>query len=382
MGGTLLTHEEFCNKVYKIYGDKYSVVSQYNGSKKEIKIKHNLCGTIFSVPAYKMTYTKGNIQCPCEYGKRFDENVNSIYATDKEFCKLFYNQDDTHKYTIHSGHKTDFVCPFCKNIVYNKRISDVYRRGLVCNHCSDHIPMGERIIYSLLDMKKDILDDCYFQFDKTFDWSNRKEYDFYFCINGVKYIVETNGEQHYYQRKNSKICSDLKYQQDNDEYKMNLAIKNGISKCNYIIIDCRKSDFNFIKENILNSDLYTILDLKNFDWDKCFKNSSTSLLIKVCDLWNSNVRDIPLLKKYTGLSRSCIHTFLCRGRDIGLCDYYSMAQTKVRCTNDDIVFDSIVQAGKYYNINTPGNISAVCRKKRKYCGIHPITNEPLMWEYV
>lgn len=53
----------------------------------------------------------------------------------------------------------------------------------------------------------------------------------------------------------------------------------------------------------------------------------------------------------------------------------------VRRVNDNIIFESIVEAAKYYNIKS-NNISGVCRKIRKYCGIHPITKEPLVWEYV
>lgn len=375
-----LTHEEFCKKVYEKYGDKFSIVSQYTNSSGLVDVKHNKCGTVFPIQASKLSYKKGNVQCPCEYGKRFDKDVNSIYATDKEFAKLLVNQEDALKYTVHSSEKIDFKCPQCGSIVKNKRISDTYRRGLTCRHCSDNIPFAERLMYSLLEMKTDMLDNNEFVFDKTFDWSQRKEYDFYFCISGISYIVEMNGEQHYIERQNSKICSNLAYQQENDMFKKDLAIANGILDSNYIQIDCRKSDYMFIKDNIIHSKLFEVLELQDFDWNTCFQHSTTSLLVKVADLWNSGIKEPKTLKKLTGLSNTAIYKFLCRGRDIGLCDYKNIAKTKVRCINDDIVFDSITDAGNYYGIKS-NNISAVCRKLRKYCGIHPITNEYLMWEY-
>lgn len=375
-----LTHDDFCKKVYEKYGDKFSIMSEYINSKSLVQIRHNECGAIFSVRAIKLSYKDGNIQCPCEYGKRFDKDINSVYVVDKDFAKLFANPDDTLKHTIHSSSKVDFKCPNCGHIVESKRIRDVYRHGLTCRHCSDNIPFAERIMYSLLDIQRHLLDDNQFVFDKTFDWSHRKEYDFYFCINGVPYIVEMNGEQHYIERKNSKICSNLSYQQENDRLKKNLAIKNGILDINYIQIDCRKSDYMFIKKNIINSKLFEVLKLCDFDWNYCFQQSTTSLLVKLSELWNIGVRDVETLKMKTGLSNTAIYKFLCRGRDIGLCDYTNIVKTKVRCINDDIIFDSITDAGKYYNIKS-NNISAVCRKTRNYCGVHPTTKEPLMWKY-
>lgn len=375
-----LTHEEFCKKVYENYGDKFSIVSEYKNANDFVDVKHNECGTVFPIRASKLSYTKGNVQCPCEYGKRFDKDVNSIYATDKEFAKLLANQEDALKYAIHSSAKVDFICPQCGSIVKNKRISDTYKRGITCRHCSDNIPFAERLMYSLLEIKSDILDDNQFIFDKTFDWSQRKEYDFYFRINGITYIVEMNGEQHYIEIQNSKICSDLSYQKENDMFKKNLAISNGILETNYIQIDCRISDYMFIKDNIIHSKLFEILGLHDFDWNACFQQSTTSLLVKVAKLWNSGIKDVKALKEQTGLSDTAIYKFLCRGRDIGLCDYENIVKTKVRCINDNIVFDSITEAVKYYNIKS-NNISAVCRKLRKYYGTHPITKEHLLWEY-
>lgn len=375
-----LTHEKFCEKVYEKYKDKFSVMSQYTNSKKFVNVRHNKCGTIFSIQAYKLSCKNGNVKCPCEYGKRFNKDVNSIYATDKDFAKLLANPKDAFKYTIHSSAKVDFTCPQCGSIIKNKRVADVYRRGITCRHCSDNMPFAERLMYSLLEMKSDMLDNGQFIFDKTFEWSQRKEYDFYFCINKTPYIIEMNGEQHYIERKNSKICSDLSYQKENDSFKKNLAITNGIIEGNYIQIDCRKSDYVFIKDNIVHSKLFEILKLHNFDWNTCFQRSARSLLVKVAKLWNSGINDIETLKKQTGLSNTTVYKFLCRGRDIGLCNYENIVKTKVRCINDNIVFNSIVEAGNYYNIKS-NNISAVCRKLRNYCGIHPATKERLMWEY-
>ena len=48
-----------------------------------------------------------------------------------------------------------------------------------------------------------------------------------------------------------------------DLYKQNLALINGIE--NYIIIDCSKSDLDYIKPNILKSKLNEMFDLNNIN---------------------------------------------------------------------------------------------------------------------
>ena len=48
---------------------------------------------------------------------------------------------------------------------------------------------------------------------------------------------------------------------------MELALRNGIDE--YIIIDCRKSNLNWIKNNILDSSLVNIFKLDDIDWELC-----------------------------------------------------------------------------------------------------------------
>lgn len=58
---------------------------------------------------------------------------------------------------------------------------------------------------------------------------------------------------------------------------------------------------------------------------------------------------------------------------------------KVQCIETGEIFDTIVEAAKWSNngkISSKSHISDVCKGKRKTCGKHPITNEPLHWKYV
>jgi len=53
---------------------------------------------------------------------------------------------------------------------------------------------------------------------------------------------------------------------------------------------------------------------------------------------------------------------------------------KVICINTNTVYDSLSDAGEKTNTSFK-NISLVCLNKRKSAGKHPITNEPLKWQY-
>ena len=54
---------------------------------------------------------------------------------------------------------------------------------------------------------------------------------------------------------------------------------------------------------------------------------------------------------------------------------------KVLCIETNEVFNSATEAGRKYNIDN-SSISKVCRKQRQYAGIHPVTFQPLHWEYL
>jgi hypothetical protein len=71
-----------------------------------------------------------------------------------------------------------------------------------------------------------------------------------------------------------------------------------------------------------------------------------------------------------------------------LCDYNPKIQTaningkKVKCTTTNLIFNSIQEACKKYNIKTRDAISQCCKGKKLYAGKHPITKENLCWEFM
>ena len=234
-----------------------------------------------------------------------------------------------------------------------------------------------------------------FENEKIFNWSDNKRYDFYFKINKEAYLIEAHGLQHY---QNCTRGRSLEEEQENDRLKKELALRNGIKEDNYIIIDCRESTLEWIKNHILKSKLNNIFDLTKVDWLISLKYACSSLVKQACELWNENKYSVIQISKIIKLSDQTIRKYLKQGTKLEWCNYNpernkeegyeksanflsSFRLRKIICLNNNKVFKSIKEAQQYYNIKSHGNISLCCNNKRNYCGKDPITGEKLKWMY-
>ena len=137
-------------------------------------------------------------------------------------------------------------------------------------------------------------------------------------------IIETHGIQHYEQsfmnysidKKNIRTIED---EQQNDNYKMELALSNGIE--HYIQLDCKLSEYDYIKNSIINSKLSKLFDLSVVDWDKCFEATFSSNVILCADLWNRGMKNTKDIADNIGFNICSIIKYLKQAAKIGLCDY-------------------------------------------------------------
>lgn len=157
--------------------------------------------------------------------------------------KYLVNKNDAYTHTYCSNKKVLCKCPNCG---YEKEVGLhlLYRQGFSCPKCSDGISYPEKVMFNLLE-----------QLNMTFitqvnkrnlNWCDKYLYDFYFKLNGQEYIIETHGLQHYKEIGKNSNWGSLKETQQNDKNKRELAIHNGIKEENYIVIDCRYSNLEFI----------------------------------------------------------------------------------------------------------------------------------------
>lgn len=380
------THETFIQEIFDKYGDEYLVVDRYKGDRVKIKIKHKTCGNIFEMTPNQLL----NIDIPCMYCKNYTKAlayINDIYTTNPYLASLLKNPDDAHKYKEHSNEKVDWICPKCGEIIINKRIVDVNRRGLYCKKCSDGVSYPEKILYSVLEQLK-----VDFETEKYFIWCRYKYknkikkglYDFYFIKDGLQYVLEVDGGFH---RKDNPFSGQTKKESlFFDMQKDRLAREHNIEP---IRIECDESNIKSLKQHITNSRLNDLFNLSNINWDECNRYALTSDMINICQQYNNGVSIKDLSKKYHK-DENTIVRYLHKGNTVGYCNYnpydsfiknilkaIEKLKKPVVCINTNEYFDSISEAQRFYSIY---NIDNVCRGKYKSAGKLP-DGTKLRWRY-
>ena len=304
---------------------------------------------------------------------------NTLSITHPELIKKLVNPEDAFKYSMGSNEKIFIKCLDCGHIK-SVTVSDFIRNNYHCDVCSDKLPYNEKFITCLLRQLLD--DDFIIQLSKmNFNWCDKYRYDNY--INKIDCVLETHGRQHYEEHK-SNCWGTLEEIQENDFDKEWLARSNNIE--NYIILDCRESTMEWIKNSVMASKLPNLLGFKesNIDWLKCHEYGCSSLVKEVCNLWMSGIFDnVTKIMKETKLCRPTVLKYLKQGVKLGWCDYDPKNKDgqKVICITTGEVFNSISNASRKYNINI-SHISECCRHdKNKYAGNHPETGEKMTWMY-
>lgn len=281
---------------------------------------------------------------------------NDLWTTHPEIASLLLNKEDGYALSKESHKKADFKCPNCGSIIRNKPVRTVGRYGLKCPVCSDGISYPEKFISCLLE---------YFNVDyirdSSMSWSCGKRYDFY--VKDMSLIIETHGVQHYSIEKTFNK-NNARDEFVNDAYKKELAINNGIK--NYIELDCRNSNFIYIKNSVLNSVLNSLFDFNNVDWDQIGENSLKSNVLDACEIYNNGIHSTAKISEMLGLDITTVRDYLVRCAEIGLCDYSTDRRKKIICVDTGEVYQSLHAVGEAgFNMS---QVSECCNGTAKTCG--------------
>ena len=389
-----LTQSEFEEKFYSIYdASEWSVVGNYINNRTKIEIKHNKCGnSIF------MSWTNlSNMKCNCKHCNPNKDTsnvivgVNDIATTNKEMYDLLLDKSDGNKYREHSNKYVYFKCPNCGAVHY-KMINTVSGNGLCCECMSDGVSYPEKYFICLLNQ---LNIEYEYQFEP--EWIKPMRYDFEFVYDGVKHIVEIDGNLGHGNFSYDKIskADSLK----RDLYKDDKAIENG-----YIItrIDAAYKDVNirntYLQNSILNSAISTIFDLSYIDFNKCNEYAIINYCNRISELWNNGIRGYENIRKYIPVSRTTIRRYLREASNIGLIHEsydeilkinrpYSNKQlqvskgTSVKCNETGEIFPSISEASRAYRQYGCSNLLRYFCKGGKFCG-HLPDGTPLTWTRV
>ena len=348
-----LKRDDYGARIYKVKCLKCGFGEELYYNRQQKLIKNGYC-------IHERNLIKGE-GCPCcrKSPQVISPNINSIFATNKEMFELLLNKEDGYKYAEQSNKSVYFKCPNCGSIK-KKRIQDVCRHGLCCDVCSDGISSSEKYMRSLL-----LQSNVQFVSQYSPEWIKPKKYDFYLPDYNV--IVEIHGEQH---RKGwGTKDHDLEYQIQNDTYKRNTALDNGVDT--YIEIDYNCQQFDEFKENIMTSKLSNLIPLENVYWGKCMNDSLKSISTIIWEMWN-NKKDINIstmdLSKELNVDKSTISRYLKLGNELGICEYdieeekrkgLKKARKSVvkRCSKPVEVFKDGVSVGVYPSASELARVS-------------------------
>ena len=327
-GGTMrLTNKEYEERVANV-NPNIEVVGHYVNMHVKILHKCKTCKYEWLVKPNDVINRHNG--CPMCDGRKVGnapEYRNSIWASQyKNYFSQFMTEEQMKKYTPKSCQKIYVSCPDCNR----RKISTpntLLRNGIGCI-CGDGVSYPNKFVYSILkQLDVDII------LEYSPEWANRKKYDVY--IPEFNCIVENHGEQHYDESR-MMFNNTYNYIKQIDDYKEIMAKENGIE--NYVVIDCRRSNAEWIKKSILNSDLVNILNFSEYDidWVECDKFATSNLVKVVSDLWNDGLCANQIIET-TKLSRNTIFNYLIKGSKLSMCDYTAeLSHKRTRKYNNNL----------------------------------------------
>ena len=364
------THEQYIWELKQIL-PQINVLEKYVGGRVKILHECTMCKHIWSVKPDQLLHGKGCPVCSGRTTGPAPEYKNSIWASEyKDLFSRYLTEDQMKQITPHSGKKLEIICPDC-GCVKEIRISDMCRRGFSCI-CQDGQSYPNKFVFNVLSQLNLKITPEY-----SPQWANNKRYDDY--INDYNIIIENHGLQHY--EEGNFNTRTLEEEQENDKYKYHLAINNGINE--YIVIDCRRSDMDWIKKSIMQSLLPTIFNFNecDIDWVKAAEYASSNLIKSAADLFNSGYT-INQIADMLFKDSTSIRNWLKDATKIGWCNYtpYDPRQP-VYCVELDMRFNSISDAHKATGVRI-GSITLCCKGQQEYATTRENPNRHLHWLYV
>lgn len=290
--------------------------------------------------------------------------VNNIYANpnipNRELIIRALGEEEAKKIGRGKEIKIDVKCPVCGN-EHGVWLFHLTKKQYSCQYCGDGVSYPERLMGAVLtklgvNFKKGI----------TFN-GGKQVYDFYLPDHNA--ILETHGIQHY---KRSFGTRTVEEEQKNDQYKLELAIENGIKEEDYHQINCMKSTLKWCRQNIeLALEKYFDTSvLTDKDWCEIDKASQPSVVVDVCKYYNENGGSIRYIGRLFGVSSTTIARYLRKGTELGICKYNGN-KTKIigihRETGETISFDKL-KDGENFGFTESGISNCINGKTKHHKG--------------
>lgn len=265
----------------------------------------------------------------CPTSQKVKKGYNDVATTNPELIKYFVNNEDVFRYTSGSHMKVTLKCDIC-GVTQTREVRDFCKRGFQCECNSFKVSFPEKFMLVLLSKgyKEGLVDKYIFQPSKNdLGWCENKRYDFYFIYEGEEYIIETHGGQHYKGSFEKIGGKSLKMEEDNDRYKKNLALCNGIKEENYIVVDCRQSSIDYIKKSIATTKLKHIFSTESVSLSDINLYNET-LVNQVSSLWECGTGVVEI-SRIMNMDKTTVRKILKFGSDIAK-NTYSTKESLIR----------------------------------------------------
>ena len=234
-----IDNEIFLQRVKLQYGKDFSILSEYKGIHKKVKIQHK-CGYIWEITPNNLLNKKRS--CPkCKGVLKKDTDI---------FKKEIYNLEKNN-YTLISDYKScrqkvKILCNKCNNS-WNIKPND-FLRGKRCPYCNLHKNQSanENLIEEYL-----IKNNIKYEREKTFNSlkdKNKLRFDFY--LEDYNLVIEYDGEQHFnagWYKNEEKVSNTMKH----DQMKNSWCKENNIDilRIPYTIDNIIEYLDNYLNEN-------------------------------------------------------------------------------------------------------------------------------------
>lgn len=261
-----------------------------------------------------------NFGCPCCSNKIPVLGINTIWDTHRYLITDFGLEEEFAKtHTAGVLKKGKFICPNCGKTLF-KRIHNVINAKSIACICGDSISYPEKLGYSIFSQLP-----IKFKYQYSPDYFNKEKSDFYFP--DLNLVVEIDGGLgHEGGRVYNSSKKTLEEYIASDEWKTEEHEKHGIKT---IRIECFKSELEYIKNNMLSSELVKYFDFSNIDWLKAEEYALKNIIKEVCDYWyehkeikQENITTGTMAEKFP-VSQTCIIKYLKKGTELGWCHYDS-----------------------------------------------------------
>lgn len=363
---TNLKNWEFVRKMGK---DEYERLNR-NPSSRRAWYRCRCCGEEKDLMV--RNFKKKQTVCPngCHGGIKGGNyvivGVDDVATTHPHSLKYFVEPGIAKTYKACSHKRVKMKCPHC-GFQKSMKIDKLIKRGFSCNLCKDGISYPEKFVGNLL--KKLGVE---FIVQKPL---HEAKYDFY--IPSYNLIIETHGKQHYNERRHPNWKS-YEEEHENDINKWMLAQLKLGKDLKYVVLDCRKSEMEWIKKSIYESELSELFDLSEIDWEDISLKSENSIVIAVISSFN-NGNSIHSLMSEFSISRDSVIRYLKKGNELWLCVYDAKEEMRkngkrngsktvkaVVVIKDNRVigrYDSVVLCSQFFNYGER-IIATLCRGER------------------